>query len=138
MSGNLILRLERLERDRPAPNPLAALSDDELTVQLLEMCAAIVASDCAPEDQAQARATAERIGRDIDDWRAFWTAGGWNGEADGGRLRPLTGNSCGNTDRDRARYGEMHYRAEAAMKAIAACGGHVDRTHHGLPLSGTL
>jgi hypothetical protein len=74
MTGNLIVRLERLElmqRDA-APNPLAALSDDELTVNLLETCAAIVGSDCPPEDQAEARATAERIRCDIEGWAAFW------------------------------------------------------------------
>jgi hypothetical protein len=126
MTGNLIYRLERLEqieRDQPKPGPLAAFSDDELTVQLLEVCAAIVASsDCTPEDHAEARGTAERIRSDIDGWAAFWRAGGWTGEADDGRLRPLTGNGSGQTDRDRARYGEMRYRAAAALKAIEACG----------------
>jgi hypothetical protein len=123
MTGNLIARLERLERDRPALDPLAALSDDELTVNLLESCAAIVASDCSPEDQAAARATAERVRRDIDGWAAFWKAGGWNGEVDEGRLRPLAGNGIGNTDRDRARHGEMRYRAAAAQNSIACCKG---------------
>jgi hypothetical protein len=70
MTGNLIYRLERLEhieRDRQKPGPLAAFSDDELTVQLLEVCAAIVASpDCTPEGQAEARATAERIRFDME------------------------------------------------------------------------
>jgi hypothetical protein len=126
MTGNLVVRLERLEQmQRDAvPNPLAALSDDELTVNLLETCAAITSSDCAPEDQAAARATAERIKRDIEGWAAFWNADGWNGQAsEGGPLRPLIGNCSGETERDKARHGEMHYRATAALKAIGAPNG---------------
>jgi hypothetical protein len=122
MTGNLIVRLERLEQMQrnAVPNPVAALSDDELTVRLLETCAAIVASDCAPEDQAEARGTAEDIRRDIEGWAAFWKAGGWNGEVSDDRLRPLTGNGIGQTDRDKARYGEMHYRATALLNAMLA------------------
>ena len=88
MTGNLIFRLEQLEqveRHQPKPGPLAALSRDELTINLLETCAEIVASDCTAEDHAYAIATAERIQSEIDSWAGFWKAGGWNGKAsDGG------------------------------------------------------
>jgi hypothetical protein len=123
MTGNLIVRLERLEQMQhdAVLNPLAALCDDELTVNLLETCVAIVASDSVTEDQAAARDTAERVRHDVESWGEFWESGGWSGEADDGRLRPLTGNGIGATERGKARYGEMHYRAAAALKAMAAC-----------------
>ncbi len=115
---SILARLERMERDKPKPGPLAAFSDDELTVQLLEACAECVASDLSAEDRAEATATAERIRSDLEIWAAFWSAGGWNGEPPGAdRLRRLIGNGISETARDRARHGEMRHRANAALAA---------------------
>jgi hypothetical protein len=73
------------------------------------------------EDPAYAIATAERIQSEIDGWAGFWKAGGWNGKAsDGEPLRPLVGNGIGETERDKARCGEMYYRASAALKQLEA------------------